>query len=92
MHGVRQSSFVSCVDVPPRSTPPAPPEEVKVLQIKNVGRIVVPVADLDAAIELNTSKLDFNLAADVPLGDGERWVELPLPRRRRHPVGDVASP
>ena len=57
-------------------------------QIKNFGRIVVPVAGLDDAIEFDTSKLGFNLAADLPLGDGERWVELALQRRRRHPVDD----
>jgi len=61
-------------------------------QVKNVGRIVVPVADLDAAIEFDTSKLGFNLAADVPLGDGRRWVELALQRPRRHPVGDCREP
>jgi len=84
--------LVSCVDVPPRSTPHAPLEEVKVSQIKNLGRIVIPVANLDAAIEIDTSKPGFNLASDVPLGDRERWVELALQRRRRHPVDDCREP
>jgi len=45
-------------------------------QITNVGRVMVPVADQDAAIEFYTGKLGFELAADVPFGDGERWVEV----------------
>jgi catechol 2,3-dioxygenase-like lactoylglutathione lyase family enzyme len=61
-------------------------------QIKNVGRIVVPVADLDAATEFDTSKLGFNLVADVPFGDDERWVEVALQRPRRHPVDDRREP
>jgi len=61
-------------------------------QVKNAGRIVVPVADLDAAIEFDTSELGVNRAADMPSGDGERWVELALPRRRRHPVDDRREP
>jgi len=53
---------------------------------------MIPVADLDAAIEIDTSKLGFNLAAHVPCGDGERWVEVALPRRRRQPVDDRREP
>jgi catechol 2,3-dioxygenase-like lactoylglutathione lyase family enzyme len=45
-------------------------------QITNVGRIMVPVADQDAAIVFYTEKLGFKLAADVSFGDGERWVEV----------------
>ena len=45
-------------------------------QIKQVGRVMVPVADQDRAIEFYTGKLGFTVAADVPFGDGERWVEV----------------
>ena len=48
-------------------------------QIKQVGRVMVPVADQDAAIAFYTDKLGFSLAADVPFGDGERWVEVAPP-------------
>ncbi len=41
-----------------------------------VGRVMVPVADQDAAIAFYTEKLGFSLAADVPFGEGERWVEV----------------
>ena len=47
--------------------------------INQVGRVMVPVSDQDAAIAFYTSKLDFELAADVPFGDGERWVEVAPP-------------
>ena len=47
--------------------------------ISHVGRVMVPVADQDAAIAFYTDKLGFSLAADVPFGDGERWVEVAPP-------------
>jgi catechol 2,3-dioxygenase-like lactoylglutathione lyase family enzyme len=47
--------------------------------ITQVGRVMVPVSDQDAAIAFYTSNLDFELAADVPFGDGERWVEVAPP-------------
>jgi len=48
-------------------------------RITRVGRIMVPVADQDAAIAFYTQRLGFTLAADVPFGDGERWVEVAPP-------------
>lgn len=45
-------------------------------QITQVGRVMVPVADQDAAIAFYTDKLGFTLTADVAFGDGERWVEV----------------
>ena len=44
--------------------------------ITQVGRVMVPVADQDAAIAFYTDTLDFELTADIPFGDGERWVEV----------------
>ena len=44
--------------------------------IGNVGRVMVPVADQDASIDFYTQKLGFELTADVPFGEGERWVEV----------------
>jgi len=41
-----------------------------------LGRVLVPVADQDAAIAFYTEKLGFALAADVPFGEGDRWVEV----------------
>jgi catechol 2,3-dioxygenase-like lactoylglutathione lyase family enzyme len=48
-------------------------------RITQLGRVMVPVADQDAAIAFYTDKLGFSLAADVPFGDGERWVEVAPP-------------
>jgi catechol 2,3-dioxygenase-like lactoylglutathione lyase family enzyme len=48
-------------------------------RITQVGRVMVPVADQDAAIDFYNDKLGFSLAADVPFGDGERWVEVAPP-------------
>lgn len=45
-------------------------------RIMQVGRVMVPVSDQDRAIAFYTDKLGFSLLADVPFGDGERWVEV----------------
>ena len=44
-----------------------------------VGRVMVPVSDQDAAITFYTDKLGFSVVADVPFGDGDRWVEVAPP-------------
>jgi catechol 2,3-dioxygenase-like lactoylglutathione lyase family enzyme len=49
-------------------------------QITHVGRVIVPVTDQDTAIAFYTGKLGFSVAADVPYGDGDRWVEVAPPR------------
>lgn len=48
-------------------------------KITKVGRVMVPAADQDEAIEFYTSKLGFSLAVDMPFGDGDRWVEIAPP-------------
>ena len=48
-------------------------------QIKQVGRVMVPVSDQDGAIEFYTRKLGFSVSADIPFGDGDRWVEVEPP-------------
>ena len=44
--------------------------------IKEVGRVMVPVSDQDRAIEFYVEKLGFEKRADTPYGDGDRWVEV----------------
>jgi catechol 2,3-dioxygenase-like lactoylglutathione lyase family enzyme len=44
--------------------------------IRQVGRVMVPASDQDAAIAFYTETLGFELVADVPFGEGERWVEV----------------
>jgi catechol 2,3-dioxygenase-like lactoylglutathione lyase family enzyme len=46
------------------------------LEITQVGRVMVPVGDRDAAIAFYRDKLGFSLVADVPFGEGDRWVEV----------------
>jgi catechol 2,3-dioxygenase-like lactoylglutathione lyase family enzyme len=48
-------------------------------QIKQVGRVMVPVADQDAGIAFYTGTLGFELVADVPFGENDRWVEVAPP-------------
>ena len=48
-------------------------------QITQVGRVMVPVSDQDAGIAFYTDTLGFSLVADVPFGDGDRWVEVAPP-------------
>ncbi len=44
--------------------------------ISQVGTVMVPVADQDAAIAFYTGKLGLELRADIPFGHGDRWVEV----------------
>jgi catechol 2,3-dioxygenase-like lactoylglutathione lyase family enzyme len=44
--------------------------------IYEVGVVIVPVSDQDKALEFYTEKLGFETRADVPFGDGYRWVEV----------------
>ncbi len=48
-------------------------------KISQVGRVIVPVSDQDEAIAFYTDKLGFSLTADVPFGEGDRWVEVSPP-------------
>src|SRR5438270_10803756 len=45
-------------------------------RITRVGRVLVPVADQDDAIQFYTDALGFSVTADVPFGEGDRWVEV----------------
>jgi catechol 2,3-dioxygenase-like lactoylglutathione lyase family enzyme len=48
-------------------------------QIKQLGRVMVPVADQDEAIAFYREKLGFELVADIPFGENDRWVEVAPP-------------
>jgi catechol 2,3-dioxygenase-like lactoylglutathione lyase family enzyme len=47
--------------------------------ISKLGRVIIPVADQDAAIAFYTDKLGFSVTADIPFGEGDRWVEVAPP-------------
>jgi catechol 2,3-dioxygenase-like lactoylglutathione lyase family enzyme len=48
-------------------------------RITLLGRVLVPVSDQDAAISFYTTTLGFSVVADVPFGQGDRWVEVAPP-------------
>src|SRR5258708_25491589 len=49
------------------------------LNLAQVGRVCVTVADTDRAIEFYVDTLGFEKVVDVPMGDAGRWVEVALP-------------
>jgi catechol 2,3-dioxygenase-like lactoylglutathione lyase family enzyme len=44
--------------------------------ITQVGTVIVPVSDQDRAIDFYVETLGFEKRADVPFGNGDRWVEV----------------
>jgi catechol 2,3-dioxygenase-like lactoylglutathione lyase family enzyme len=44
--------------------------------VTKIGTVVIPVADQDREIEFYLEKLGFEKRADVPFGNGQRWVEV----------------
>jgi catechol 2,3-dioxygenase-like lactoylglutathione lyase family enzyme len=44
--------------------------------INKVGTVVIPVSDQDRAIAFYVDTLGFEKRADVPFGEGYRWVEV----------------
>jgi catechol 2,3-dioxygenase-like lactoylglutathione lyase family enzyme len=49
------------------------------LELRQVGRVCVTVADTDRAIEFYVDTLGFEKVVDVPMGPDMRWVEVALP-------------
>ncbi|MDX6441119.1 MAG: hypothetical protein QOE43_848 [Gaiellaceae bacterium] len=49
------------------------------LNLAQVGRVCVTVADTDRAVDFYVNTLGFKKVVDVPLGDAGRWVEVALP-------------
>jgi catechol 2,3-dioxygenase-like lactoylglutathione lyase family enzyme len=45
-------------------------------RITQLATVMVPVADQDRAIDFYVDKLGFEKRADIPFGDGDRWVEV----------------
>jgi catechol 2,3-dioxygenase-like lactoylglutathione lyase family enzyme len=48
-------------------------------RISQIGTVMVPVSDQDQALEFYTAKLGFEKRADIPFGNGDRWVEVAPP-------------
>src|SRR5213595_45021 len=49
------------------------------LNVSQVGRVCVTVADTDRAIDFYVDTLGFEKVVDVPMGDAGRCVEVALP-------------
>jgi predicted enzyme related to lactoylglutathione lyase len=45
-------------------------------RIGQIGTVIIPVADQDRMIEFYVEALGFEKRADVPFGNGYRWVEV----------------
>jgi catechol 2,3-dioxygenase-like lactoylglutathione lyase family enzyme len=48
-------------------------------RISQIGVVVIPVSDQERAIRFYTETLGFEQRADVPFGNGYRWVEVAPP-------------
>jgi catechol 2,3-dioxygenase-like lactoylglutathione lyase family enzyme len=48
------------------------------LNLQQVGRVAVSVADTDRAVDFYVNTLGFEKVVDVPMGDAGRWVEVAL--------------
>jgi len=48
------------------------------LNLTQVGRVCVTVADTDRAIDFYVDKLGFEKVVDVPMGEDMRWVEVAI--------------
>jgi catechol 2,3-dioxygenase-like lactoylglutathione lyase family enzyme len=46
------------------------------IRIDQIGTVIIPVADVDRAIDFYVGKLGFEKRVDVPMGDAYRWVEV----------------
>ena len=54
------------------------PQVASTLNLTQVGRVCVTVADTDRAIDFYVGKLGFEKVVDVPMGPDMRWVEVAL--------------
>jgi catechol 2,3-dioxygenase-like lactoylglutathione lyase family enzyme len=52
------------------------PETETTTHVTQIGTVMIPVSDQDHAIDFYVEKLGFEKRADVPFGNGERWVEV----------------
>ena len=47
--------------------------------VSKLGNVVIPVADQDREIDFYVETLGFEKRADIPFGNGYRWVEVAPP-------------
>ena len=54
------------------------PKAAAKLNLSQVGRVCVTVADTDRAIDFYVDTLGFEKVVDVPMGPDMRWVEVAI--------------
>jgi catechol 2,3-dioxygenase-like lactoylglutathione lyase family enzyme len=47
--------------------------------ISQLATVMIPVSDQDRALDFYVGKLGFEKRADIPFGEGDRWVEVAPP-------------
>ena len=57
-----------------------------------VGTITVQVSDQDKALEYYTQKLGFEIRSDLPMGPGQRWIEVAPPGAQSRILLYLATP
>ena len=45
-----------------------------------VKHVSIPIKDQDRALKFYTEKLGFVVTTDAPMGEGQHWIELDLPK------------
>jgi predicted enzyme related to lactoylglutathione lyase len=45
-------------------------------RVIKLANVIIPVADQDRALQFYTETLGLEKRADVPFGDGNRWIEV----------------
>ncbi|WP_432010488.1 VOC family protein [Streptomyces cucumeris] len=51
-------------------------ETTKGTRLSEVGRVAVTVTDQDRALDFYVGTLGFDKRADIPFGEGHRWIEV----------------
>ena len=49
------------------------------MNVSQVGRVIIPVADQQKAVDFYCGTLGFEKVVDVPMGPDMRWVEVAIP-------------
>jgi catechol 2,3-dioxygenase-like lactoylglutathione lyase family enzyme len=52
------------------------PVQQTATHITQLGRVIIPVSDQEKALEFYTGTLGFEVRADIPFGEGDRWLEV----------------
>ena len=47
--------------------------------LTGIGTVTVHISDQDRALEFYTQKLGFETRSDMPMGPGQRWIEVAPP-------------